>query len=435
MRTMLLIAAILVVGTAHAQQSILPQEDYISGVVASSAGAEAGVWVIAETTDLPTPYVKIVVTDDDGRFVIPELPIANYRLWVRGYGLRDSGKTFLRAGARDVSLRVETADDAREAAQVYPADHWYSLLEPPAASEFPAAGGSGRGLGDDMDSQARWLDTLKLGCNFCHQLGNATTRGFDHWTAEFLESEGLTDASSEERWIRRLRTGVRGGDMLTRLGWLGPERSVEVFADWTDRIAAGAVPPAPPRPAGIERNAVITLWDWGTEEDSYMHDEIATDKRDPTVNAEGPVYAVSSGHGKLTMVDPVTHIAREIVIPTRQDASEVPGRFPPPTGASPYYGDFYHWGTDQPSDPHNPMLDAQGRVWLTSSIRAPANPDWCREGSSNAFARYFPIDRAGRHVSYYDPETESFTLIDTCFTTHHLQFSAMTPTIPSGSIR
>jgi hypothetical protein len=76
-----------------------------------------------------------------------------------------------------------------------------------------------------------------------------------------------------------------------------------VFADWTDRIADGEVPPAPPRPEGIERNVVITLWDWGTET-SYSHDEIVTDKRDPTVNADGPVYAVSSGHGKLMVLDP-----------------------------------------------------------------------------------------------------------------------------------
>ena len=421
MRTTVLVAAIIGVSLAHAQQSVRPQQDYISGAVASSAGAEAGVWVIAETTDLPTPFVKIVVTDDDGRFVIPELPMANYRLWVRGYGLRDSDKVFLRAGARDVSLSVEPAQDAREAAQVYPADHWFSLLEPPAESEFPAAGGTGVGLGATMDSQARWLDTLKLGCNFCHQLGNATTRAFDHWTPEFIEAEGLADATSEQRWERRLRTGVRGSDMYARLAALGPARSLEVFAEWTDRIAAGAVPPAPARPAGVERNAVITLWDWGTE-DSYMHDEISTDKRNPAVNAGGPVYAVSSGHGKLTMLDPATHIVREIVIPTRQDASEVQGRFPPPAGASPFYGNFYHWGAEQPSDPHNPMPDAQGRIWLTSAIRSPANPAWCREGSSNPFARYFPIDSAGRHASYYDPETGTFTLIDTCFTTHHLQF-------------
>jgi hypothetical protein len=316
---------------------------------------------------------------------------------------------------------VEPAQDAVEAAQVYPAEHWWSLLEPPAASEFRAAGGAGRGLGATMESQAQWLDTLKLGCNFCHQIGNATTRAFDHWTPAFLEGEGLVDASSEQLWERRLRTGVRGGDMYARLAALGLERSVEAFADWTDRIAAGAVPPTPPRPEGIERNVVITLWDWGSET-SYMHDEISTDKRNPAVNAGGPVYAVSSGDGKLTMLDPSTHIASEVVIPTRQDASEVPGRFPPPTGASPFYGAFHHWGAAQPSDPHNPMPDARGRIWLTSAIRAAANPAWCREGSSNPFARYFPIDSAGRHASYYDPETGTFTLIDTCFTTHHLQF-------------
>ena len=421
MRTTALIAMIVCAGIAHAQQSILPQEDYISGIVASADGPEAGVWVIAETTDLPTPFVKIVVTDDEGRFVIPELPMVNYYVWVRGYGLEDSDKSYVRSGARDLRLDVETAASAAAAAQVYPADHWWALLEPPAESEFPAAGGAGTGLGPGMQSQSQWLDTLKLGCNFCHQVGNATTRAFDHWSPEFLEAEGLTDATSEQLWERRLRTGVRGGDMYSRLAVLGPARSLEAFADWTDRIAAGAVPQAPRRPEGVERNAVITLWDWGTET-SYMHDEIATDKRDPTVNAGGPVYAVSSGHGKLTMLDPATHVATEVVIPTRQDASEVPGRFPPPTGASPSYGNFHHWGAEQPSDPHNPMIDGQGRVWLTSAIRASANPAWCREGSTNPFARYFPIANAGRHASYYDPETGEFTLIDTCFTTHHLQF-------------
>src|SRR4051794_23236300 len=64
----------------------------IGGVVTSSKGVEAGVWVIAEATDLPTKMVKIVVTDDQGRYLLPELPKANYNVWVRGYGLVDSPK-------------------------------------------------------------------------------------------------------------------------------------------------------------------------------------------------------------------------------------------------------------------------------------------------------------------------------------------------------
>src|SRR6266478_331417 len=66
--------------------------DDIGGIVTSANGPEAGVWVIAETTDLPTKYAKIVVTDDQGRYVIPDLPKANYSIWVRGYGLVDSPK-------------------------------------------------------------------------------------------------------------------------------------------------------------------------------------------------------------------------------------------------------------------------------------------------------------------------------------------------------
>src|SRR5262245_49187688 len=67
--------------------------DDIGGIVTSSKGPEAGVWVIAETRDLPVRYIKSVVTDDRGRFVIPDLPAANYQVWARGYGLVDSAKT------------------------------------------------------------------------------------------------------------------------------------------------------------------------------------------------------------------------------------------------------------------------------------------------------------------------------------------------------
>jgi hypothetical protein len=70
-----------------AQSAVTIDGDDIAGVVTSPKGPEAGVWVIAETSDLPTKFARIVVTDDQGRYVIPDLPTANYQVWVRGYGL------------------------------------------------------------------------------------------------------------------------------------------------------------------------------------------------------------------------------------------------------------------------------------------------------------------------------------------------------------
>src|SRR5262252_9294618 len=80
--------------------TIRPSANDLGGVVTSVKGPEAGVWVIAETTDLPTKFAKIVVTDDQGRYVLPELPKANYAVWVRGYGLVDSPKTTTAPGRR-----------------------------------------------------------------------------------------------------------------------------------------------------------------------------------------------------------------------------------------------------------------------------------------------------------------------------------------------
>src|SRR5438034_913145 len=61
----------------HAQtagEAISIGNDDIGGVVNSTKGPEGGVWVIAETTDFPTKFVKIVVTDDRGRYLVPQLP-------------------------------------------------------------------------------------------------------------------------------------------------------------------------------------------------------------------------------------------------------------------------------------------------------------------------------------------------------------------------
>src|SRR5574341_1188736 len=104
--------------------------DDIGGVVNGASGPEAGVWVIAETTDLPTKLAKIVVTDDQGRYLLPDLPKANYSVWVRGYGLVDSPKVRTAPG-KIVNLKAVVAPDAAAAAEYYPAIYWYSMLKIP----------------------------------------------------------------------------------------------------------------------------------------------------------------------------------------------------------------------------------------------------------------------------------------------------------------
>src|ERR1700730_9188389 len=88
----------------------------LGGVVTGPNGPEAGVWVIAETTDLPTRYAKIVVTDGQGRYLVPDLPKANYSIWVRGYGLVDSPKVKSEPG-KIVNLKSVPAPTPAAAAQ------------------------------------------------------------------------------------------------------------------------------------------------------------------------------------------------------------------------------------------------------------------------------------------------------------------------------
>ena len=404
--------AIVTVGTAAPRPDAMA-DGYITGRVTSADGPEAGVWVIAETDELKTPMIKIVVTDEQGRFTLPELPEATYRVWVRGYGLVDSEAIEGRPGDRDLALEAVIASTPAEAAAVYPADYWYALYEPPRENQFPGTGADGNGISTEMRSQKEWLYNQKSACNFCHQLGNEITRQLDHM-------DHLGFESSEEAWGYRTQLGVRGTSMAGAFSAFGREAAMRTFADWTDRIAAGELPEMPERPQGAERNVVVTLWDWGVE-DSFMHDEIATDKNDPTVNAWGPLYAVSSGHGKLTVLDPVDNDTWEIIIPTREDARVVASRFPEPAMPSNFWGYQHLWGPEHPSDPHNPMLDRKGRVWLTTKIRND-QPGWCQQGSDNPYAEYYPLNLSVRQAGYYDPDTEEFVLIDTCFATHHLQF-------------
>jgi hypothetical protein len=385
--------------------------DDIGGVVTSTRGPEAGVWVIAETTDLPTKFVKMVVTDERGRYVVPDLPKANYNVWVRGYGLVDS-RIVRSAPGRALNLTATIAPDPRAAAEYYPSNYWYSLMQVPAKSEFPGTGPGGNGISKEIASQGEWVDMLKTtGCHGCHQVGDKASR-------EIPKGLGVFD-SSQAAWERRLNSGQDGNVMIGRINTMGKERALASFANWTDRIAAGELPQAPPRPQGIERNLVVSMWDWATPQ-TYFHDEISTDKRNPTVNANGPIYGVhENGSDFMSVVDPVRNTATQVPVPVRDPRT--PYSSPRQvSGPSVYWGEEVIWNSK--ANVHSGMMDKQGRLWLASIIRPPETPDFCKTGSDHPSAKLFPIERSNRQVSYYDPKTGKFTLIDLCFGTHHLMF-------------
>jgi hypothetical protein len=398
------------IGALQTRDTVPIDPDDIGGVVTSVKGPEAGVWVIAETTDLPTKLVKIVVTDDRGRFVIPDLPKANYSVWVRGYGLVDSAKVAAAPG-KTLNLKAVVAPDAKAAAEYYPAGFWFSLIRVPEKSEFPGNAPGGNGISPTIKSQQDWIQRLKSGgCTACHQLGTKGTRA--------IPKELGTFHSSTEAWDRRIQSGQAGAQMSGGLNAMGRDRALQMFADWTDRIAAGEVPPAPPRPQGLERNVVITQWDWADPK-AYLHDEVSTDRRNPTLNANGLIYgSLELSADYLPVLDPVRNTISRVPLTVRDpNTPRTSAAMPQP---SPYWGEEPIWTSR--NNVHNPMFDERGRVWFTSVVRPAANPDFCKDGS-NVSSRLYPLASSGRQLAMYDPKTKQITHISTCFGTHHLMFA------------
>jgi hypothetical protein len=263
-----------------------------------------------------------------------------------------------------------------------------------------------------MKSQAQWISNMQsLGCTQCHQLGSKGTREIPAALGEF--------PSSVAAWERRLQSGQAGGQMSGMLNNFGKQRVLSMFADWTDRIKAGEVPQAPPRPQGTERNIVITEWDFA-EPKVYLHDVVSTDRRNPRVNANGPIYgSLELSADYLPVLDPAKHAASKVPLTVRDP--NTPPTSPTMPQPSPYWGSEAIWTSK--ANVHNPMFDGQGRVWLTSTVRPSPNPDFCKEGSSHPSAKVFPLARSGRQLAVYDPKTKQLTHISTCFGTHHLMFA------------
>ena len=376
----------------------------IGGTVVNSNGgkAEAGVWVIAETKSLQTPFRKIVVTDDQGRYLVPDLPEGTYELWVRGYGLKDSAKTPGARGAM-VQLKVDNAATPQEAAKIYPASYWTAMIQPPPKSELPAR----------WTSQDEWLAALRNGCNHCHATGMPQTRIY----------------TTARDWDAMFQRAARMHGELEALGKAPVEK---MLADWGSRIAAGEVPPAPPRPTGIERNVVVSQWDWGADI-SFVHDLISTDKRNPTLYPYGKVYGVDrTGGGRLLVLDPRKNTVDMLQVEPRDKShgfSLTKDYYRGAEENQAYVGEDPEWM----ASPHNPMFDEHGRVWMTTQIRAGGKnyyPHWAK--STIVTESNDPADIDAAHsllaargnnmmLGYYDTKTGKFVSVDTAYNTHHLQ--------------
>jgi hypothetical protein len=282
----------------------------------------------------------------------------------------------------------------------------------PPPSDFPGTGANGNGISESMRSQGEWIRNIVNtdGCTGCHQMGNRATR-------EIPEALG-TFPNSIAAWDRRIQSGQAGNGMNSRFTQVGRTRALQMYADWTDRIARGALPAVtPPRPQGKERNVVITMWDWADPK-AYLHDEIASDKRNPTVNANGPIYgALEAAADYMPVVDPVRNTASQVKLTVRDPKTPSEGDTKP-LKPSAYFGDEAIW-TSQ-ANAHSFSMDSQGRVWVAARIRTNQTQAFCREGSSHPSAKLFPLTQSGRQIQLYDPKTKQVTAVDTCFGTHHL---------------
>jgi hypothetical protein len=364
----------------------------IGGVVTSSNGPEAGVWVIAETSDFETRFRKIVVTNDHGQYLLPDLPKASYRVWVRGYGLMDSSPVQTRPGVT-LPLAAVVAPTAQAAAEYYPADYWASLLTIPPKSAFPitvvrpspSAGATAPDSGASappratvIQTQAEWLYRFKA-CWTCHQMGTKSTRELPAGLGNF--------PTSVQAWERALSAGTVGRQTVATLNPIGHDQGLAIYADWGDRIAGGELPPVPPRPAGIERNVVVTVWDLSVP--AFDHAPISTDRRNPSVNAYGPVYVTDWWAGQLVAVDPVKNTKTRIIpLPNESEIN----------------------------------MDGRGRIWFSVDSRVD-NADYCKAESGNPYAKNSPRVAGGKGVGIYDPETREFQFVDLCFKTMRLLFS------------
>ena len=395
-------------------RAVAIDDDDIGGVVTSAKGPEAGVWVIAETTGLGTKFRKIVVTDDAGRYVVPDLPRGNYTLWVRGYGLTDSKPVPGRPG-QQVNLQATIAATPQDAAAVYPANYWYSMIKVPDKSEFPGTGEKGNGISPNMRSQADWISQLKDGCQLCHQMGNRATREFMKPIPNAHSTRGVVGS-------RACKSGQRGPQMSRALDQFGRRRAIEMFADWTDRINKGEVPPAPPRPQGARAQPRAHAVGLGRR--ALLHPRRGRGRQAQPDDRR-------ARQGLWRRLHRATRCSGSIRSSTRPGSIPIPVLQPGAAVVHPRedHGCRRRTGArksifNNPVHPHNPMMDQRQRVWTTAAVRPSPNPEYCKRrrrqrlrqelsDGSRAAGRRRSTTRGRRRRRRSTP----------AIATHHLQFA------------
>ena len=337
----------------------------LGGVVTGPNGPEAGVWVIAETTDLPTKFAKMVVTDDQGRYVLPELPKANYEVWVRGYGLVDSPKVDSRARQDPQSAPPCPRPTRRRRREYYPAIYWFSMLQDAGQERIPRHRRAAATAFRPRSAARRSGSTASRPTAASAAISSATRR-----RARSRRSSAQFD-SSYSAWVRRIQSGQASETMARTIGRLDTQRALKLFRGLDRPHRRRRVAQGRSRSGRRASSATSSsrVWDWGSPK-MYLHDEIATDRRNPTVNANGPIYGSpewSTDH--VPVLDPVKQHAPatsrcRCAIRRRRRRSTIRC-----SRASPYWGDETIW--DSQTSPHNPMFDDKGRVWFTARIHGP----------------------------------------------------------------
>jgi hypothetical protein len=190
-----------------------------------------------------------------------------------------------------------------------------------------------------------------------------------------------------------------GTTMNNNMSRFGRPRALKMFADWTDRIGKGALPPVPSRPVGVERNVVITEWDLAG--DHFVHDHTVTDKRNPTINANGPIYALAQHAGLVVALDPNTGKQ------TEEKLVALDGKT---------------WSINLNN--HTAMMDEKARVWMSTQNPSGFEAPFCNDPALSPYAKlYGRTVKNGRTIGVYDPKTKKSELIPVCYSTHHLNFT------------